>query len=272
MANPQPAIHEPDAPQPEGEERKWERSEIAFPYQPLSEGIEIAKAVHELHGVSATNDQIAAHLTLSPNSSGFRTKISTAKVFALISTGQGMVTLTALGSRVCDPQQEKAAKAEAFLAVPLYSAVYEKFKGTALPPTNGLESALGSLGVAQKQRERARQVLQRSAQEAGFLQFGTDRLVMPAIKASAQAPVVAPSPDPDEPEKKKKGKDADEDEYHPFIQGLLKKLPTPDTDWPMEGRAKWLQTAANIFDLMYTDSEDSRRQISIGFQKDSAKQ
>jgi hypothetical protein len=40
----------------------------------------------------------------------------------------------------------------------------------------------------------------------------------------------------------------------------------------MDGRAKWLQTAANIFDLMYTDADDSRRSISIGFLKDSAKQ
>jgi hypothetical protein len=38
---------------------------------------------------------------------------------------------------------------------------------------------------------------------------------------------------------------------HPFIEGLLKTLPEPDTEWPAQARAKWLQTAANIFDLIY---------------------
>jgi hypothetical protein len=38
---------------------------------------------------------------------------------------------------------------------------------------------------------------------------------------------------------------------HPFIEGLLQTLPEPHTDWPAQDRAKWLQTAANIFDLIY---------------------
>jgi len=38
---------------------------------------------------------------------------------------------------------------------------------------------------------------------------------------------------------------------HPFIQGLLQTLPAPETDWSAVDRVKWLQTAANIFDLIY---------------------
>jgi hypothetical protein len=237
------------------------------------EGLEIAKAVHSLHGSSCQIEQVAAHIKQSPTSSGFRLKVSTAKTFGLVTASQGTITLTPLGSRICDSQQEKAARVDAFLTVPLYSAVYEKFKGMALPPTVGLEAALVSLGVAQKQKDRARQVLQRSAQEAGFFQFGTDRLVLPAIKANAAAPAVAPREDV-EPEKKKKNKEAEDDgeDLHPFIQGLLRKLPPPDSGWPNDKRAKWLQAAINIFDLMYTESEDdSKRTITIGFQRDSAK-
>ena len=37
----------------------------------------------------------------------------------------------------------------------------------------------------------------------------------------------------------------------PFIQGLLEKLPLNETEWDLAQRAKWLQTAANIFDLMF---------------------
>ena len=45
---------------------------------------------------------------------------------------------------------------------------------------------------------------------------------------------------------------------HPFIQGLLDTLPAPDTNLTVEGRAKWLQAAANIFDLIYKDSGEIR--------------
>jgi len=261
----------PDSAEQNGDEKSREKSTIEFPYSSLNDGIEIAKAVHELHGSSATIEQIAAHINSTPTSGTFRTKMASAKVFRLVTVSQGTATLTAMGRRICDPQQEKAARADAFLAVPLYSKIYEDFKTTVLPPPAGLESAIGSMGVSQKQRERARQVFQRSAQEAGFFQFGTDRLIMPAIRASTAAPA-APA-QPETPSKKTKDEDEDEDQLHPFIKGLLKKLPPPDSEWPNEKRAKWLQAAVNIFDLMYTESEDdSRRTITIGFQKDSAKQ
>lgn len=257
---------------------KREQSSIAFPYWDLNEGIKVAKAVFEVHGTTCQVDQAAAQMGESPTSSSFRGKIATAKLFGLITTGQGALTLTGLGSRICDAQQEKTARADAFLSVPLYKAVYDQFRGAALPPNPGLETAIVSLGVAEKQKERARQIFQRSAQEAGFFQFGTDRLVLPSIKGSATAPAITEdeSAEPDEPEetdKRRKGKESGGgEEYHPFIQGLLRKLPEPDTDWPMDGRIKWLQTAANIFDLMYTNSDDdNKRSISIDFRKDSAK-
>jgi hypothetical protein len=254
----------------EATDAKREVSTIAFPYMDLDEGIKIAKAIHHLHGSSCQPEQIAAHLRESPTSSSFRTRVASAKIFGLVTTSQGAVSLTRLGSQVCDTQQEKAARVEAFLNVPLYKAVYEQFKGSVLPPTNGLESAVGTLGVASKQRERARQILQRSAQEAGFFQFGTDRLVLPAVKASAAAPAAAPQIE-EQPEKKKNAEDEDELDLPPFVKGLLKKLPSEGAEWPVEQRAKWLQAAVHIFDLMYTDSDDSRRSITVEAKKDSAK-
>jgi hypothetical protein len=40
-------------------------------------------------------------------------------------------------------------------------------------------------------------------------------------------------------------------DHDPLILGLFRKLPPPDADWPAKDRLKWLQTAANIFDLVY---------------------
>jgi hypothetical protein len=258
-------------------ESKREVSSIAFPYSDLDGSVEIAVAIHQLQGSEAQVDQIAAHLRQSPKSSGFRTQIASAAKFNLVTANQGVLTLTSLGTRICDPKQEEGARAEAFLAVELYKKIYDQFKGGTLPPDKGLESAIVSMGVAQKQKERARQIFQRSAQQAGFFKFGTERLIMPAIKASTPAPAFTK----DEPEDHEDSQEADKqrkpkgsgggEEFHPFIQGLLKKLPPAETDWPMEGRSKWLEAAIKIFDLMYTDSEDSRRSISIELKKDSAK-
>jgi len=44
----------------------------------------------------------------------------------------------------------------------------------------------------------------------------------------------------------------------PFIQGLVNRLPEPDSIWSLNDRVKWLRTAANIFGLIYKchDGED----------------
>lgn len=259
---------------PEGVEGERERSTISFPYNDLDDVANVAKTVHAVGGTSCQWEQLAAKLGQTSTSGTLRLRMLAAKTFGLLTYDKNTVTLTPLGTRICDPQQEKAARAEAFLAVQLYGKVYEQFRTGSLPPVSGLEAAMVALGVAPKQKDKARQVFQRSAKQAGFFEYGSDRLVMPSIRASAAAPAVTPSEPPaDGDTKKKKAKDEDGEELHPFIQGLLKKLPTADSEWPNDKRAKWLQAAVNIFDLMYTESEDdSKRTITIGFQKDSARQ
>lgn len=245
------------------------RSTISFPYADLDDAVNVAKAVHAVGGTSCQWEQLAAKLDQSSTSGTFRLRMLGAKTFAVLTYDKGVVTLTPLGSRICDPQQEKAARVEAFLAVPLYLKVYDEFKSGSLPPTSGLEAAMVKMGVAEKQKDKARQVFQRSAKQAGFSEYA-DRLVRPSIKASDTIPATTPQETPENPEKKK-SRDEGDNELPPFIRGLLTKLPPPDSEWPNEKRAKWLQAAVHIFDLMYTDSEDdSKRSITIGFQKNSA--
>ena len=53
---------------------------------------------------------------------------------------------------------------------------------------------------------------------------------------------------------------------HPFFQGLLDTLPGPGADWPQAQREQWLETARNIFALIYTDlgeADESARPIDI---------
>ena len=48
-------------------------------------------------------------------------------------------------------------------------------------------------------------------------------------------------------------------ELHPFFQGLLGALPEPGTDWPNAKRERWLETARNIFGLIYDEPPDLAR-------------
>ena len=269
-------ISSPEVPKTEKPKQERERSTIEFPYLSLDVGMEIARAVHATGGSHATLDLIAAHMGESANGGAFRNKVTTARQFGLATYANGTVTLTLIGSRLADPDQEKAAKAEAFLQVPLYKRLYDDYKGLVLPPTNaGLETVIENLGVAAKQKDKARQAFQRSATIAGFFAYGPTKLVYPVLNGGGE-PKTPKAPLPgDAGSGHAKGTGTGSgggggNSHHPFIEGLLAKLPEPETPWSMEGRKKWLQTASNIFDLMYELNPGDSGELSIKINKDSA--
>jgi hypothetical protein len=258
-------------PSQDGEKR--ERSSIQFPYLPLEEAITIAKGVHTVGGSSCQVDQLAAQLNQKPDTGSFRLKLGTTKMFGLATHSLGTVTLTPLGARICDSQTEAAAKAEAFLNIPLYKQVYEQFKGGVLPPLAGLETAMVTMGVAPKQKATARQVFHRSATLAGFFWSGAGRLVYPAVKGSAAATTAHTDPPPDHPGKdstnlgRNKGNGGGGGGDDPAIQGLIKRLPPPDSDWPLEKQAKWLLAISHAFEVIYPRDDDGRS-LKIEIAKD----
>lgn len=235
---------------------KRERSSIAFPYNDVDDAVEVARAIHGNAGLACEMDQLAGYMNQSLTSGAFRLQVSSARIFGLIETSKGKVELTSLGQQSVDPAQEKKAKADAFLAVPLYKAVFDKYRGGTLPPAKALEREMVVLGVVAKQGDKARQVFERSAEKAGYFGSGKNRLVPPAFK-----PVE--NPPSDDKGKRRPGNGNDGGSDHPFIQGLLQKLPAPETDWAITDRAKWLQTAAHIFDLMYSTQEPGEIDVRV---------
>jgi hypothetical protein len=238
--------------------QKRQRSAVAFAYIDLEDVMAVAAAIHDHAGTGDCDEhQLAAWLGKSQKSSGFRILLSTARLFGLMETdGSGRSKLSPLGRMAVDPSQAREAKARAFLTVPLYKEVFEKYKGGVLPPPAALEREIAQIGVADKQKHTARLVLERSAQYAGFFEHGKDRLVMPGIAPDNRSEARV-----DEGDQNRSGggggggggSGSGEKPRHPFIEGLLKTLPDPDAEeeWPLEKRVKWLQTAANIFDLIY---------------------
>jgi hypothetical protein len=238
-----------------GDGQSRQRSTIAFAYLDLKSATEIAQAIHSNVGLGeCAEDQLAAWTNQSPKSSGFRLQLTTARLFNLIDGGGSALRLTDLGRMLVDPSQMRDAKARAFLTVPLYRTVFDKYRGGVLPPAAALERDFVSLGVAEKQKERARQVFERSAEQAGFFESGRNRLVMPAV--AVKPDFAPPPPQHDDGANQERGKKSgsgggDIGDHDPLILGLFQKLPEPDADWPAKDRLKWLQTAANIFDLVY---------------------
>ena len=52
-----------------------------------------------------------------------------------------------------------------------------------------------------------------------------------------------------------------------LIRGLVDRLPKANGVWSLEERAKWLRTAASIFDLVYKADENEQREIGISLAK-----
>jgi hypothetical protein len=242
--------------------RSNDRSTIVFPYMDLDDAVDVAKHLYARSGISACPmDELAAEMKQTTSSGNFRLKTVTAGVFGLTEKdGRSSIKLTELGCRVVSPDGEAEARAAAFLEVPLYDQIYEKYKGKLLPPTKALEREMQVLGVASKQTDKARFAFQRSAKQAGYFNSGEDRLVRPrgaTTSASAdtldQAAADAPAVREDQASRRN-GQSAGTGgggQYHPFIQGLLQTLPEPGNLWTIEGRAAWLQAAAQNFTLIY---------------------
>jgi hypothetical protein len=49
----------------------------------------------------------------------------------------------------------------------------------------------------------------------------------------------------------------------PLIQGLVDRLPKPDSVWSLDDRGKWLRAAAVIFTLVYKTDEGDRERRSL---------
>jgi hypothetical protein len=163
------------------------RSTISFPYAAMPDGERIAEELYK-YGGSATPEGIARVLGQKARSGAFRQKLSAARIFGFITTRPGQVMLSKLGRSVIDPEKQARARTEAFLNVPLYRAIFDKYQGDLLPPAATLDAEMTELGVSPKQASLARQIMFRSAEHAGFFASGPNRLVAPDGEAGAPPP------------------------------------------------------------------------------------
>jgi len=230
---------------------KRQRSSIAFPYVPLDDAVEMVSKV-EARGHRCRVEELAADLDQRMTSGAFRSRLSAGRMFGITEGVRGDVSLTDLGQSILNPETRPAALAQAFLNVPLYKAIYEKFAGGKLPPDQGIEAEMVRLGVPTKQVQKARQVLARSAQTADYFRSGRDRLVRPP--ASSIPGVHSPSPAPE----KSAAPQADAAPMgdHPLIRGLVAKLPAEGERFTAKQRKRWLDAARVNLELIYAADDE----------------
>ncbi len=142
--------------------RGMDRSTIEFPYLDLETAIEVARAVYGRAGLGTCEiDELAAQMQ-QVISGSFRLKTAAAKTFGLLDKdGRSAFKLSTLGQRMVRVDTEAEARVNAFLAVPLYKQVFERYRGHLLPPPRALEREMAAFGVAPKQVDKARQAFER---------------------------------------------------------------------------------------------------------------
>jgi hypothetical protein len=213
----------------------------------------VVKALHSQYGGRATYDQIAAELQSSPKSGAFRNKVSAARMLGFVTVDrQGVISPTPLGENLLDERTASDAKAEGFLNVPLYAQLYERFRNSTLPGDKGLENVIRELGVAAKQVVTARQVFQRSAQQAGYFRHGRSRLVKPPQGIVTESGYAEERTN-ERQEEGQPGMRAD-----PLLASLFDKLPSKDEGFSKNQRTNFVTALNAIFTLVYGPEDEER--------------
>ncbi|HTJ89727.1 MAG TPA: hypothetical protein VL356_06080 [Acidocella sp.] len=239
------------------------RSEAVFPYASLEDAQSIIQIMHAAGGVPLSRDQIQARI--GGGRSLFISKLSAAVIFGLVTRTDRTFRMTPLAHRMLSDNADVMAQArvDALLTPELYNKIIEHFRGMQLPGREGVENAFRRFGVSEKQKDRARQVFERSALYAGYLNSARDRLVAPVIgsgqsvttESRAITSQATNTEDPDPSEEK-------------LIRGMLDLLPKIGSEWKAEERARWLRRLSNNLAAVYDADDDEVIEIKIRKQGD----
>lgn len=239
------------------------RSTIEFPYLDLASAVEVVQHVRNVGGTGCDWKQLAVKMGLAPEGGGFRMRVMTAKTFGLLSYGSGQIQLTDLGIESVEPGREKKAKLDAFMKVPLYKALFDKLNGQTLPPAAAVERMIEQLGVAPKQKDKARQAFMRSAKQAALFEISQDRMSIPPGIGFAQKDSGNGQPRDDAGRNSGGGNGGGIGlDLDPLLIALLQKIPAQGEQWPAEKRLRWFKTFAMNVSQVY-DDDDHPVEITI---------
>ena len=169
-----------------------QRSVYLFPAYGFTTALDIARRVEESGGGSLTEETLAINLGLSAKSSGFRLKSLAARQFHLISKQGDTLFTTPVSKAIFKPTSGDDAQRgfrEAFLSIPLFQAVAERYRGQRLPDSQTLRNVLEREFYVEHTRvQQAERMLLDSARDAHLLKHTSDGTYLAVSDVGLGAP------------------------------------------------------------------------------------
>ena len=166
-----------------------QRSVYLFPAYGFTTALDIARRVEESGGGSLTEETLAINLGLSVKSSGFRLKSLAARQFQLIGKQGDTLITTPVAKAIFKPTSAADAQRgfrEAFLSIPLFQAVAERYRGQRLPDSQTLRNVLEREFYVEHTRvQQAERMLLDSARDAHLLKHTGDGTYLVVAETSA---------------------------------------------------------------------------------------
>lgn len=249
---------------PESGKKPRTQSGIPYPYYNLDLSIDVARMIHEKGGGECSSAHLASFLGYKSARSGtYLTRLSSAKIFGLVEGKGDSLRPTERALAIINPVMPDDRRREninAFLGVPLYREIYERFKEKSLPPEGGLKNLLRStLQVVQDRVNPAARVFYESAEQAGFFETSPDRTqLIPPLLSKGYANS-APNEDRSKevgeesthtPERPRSAGGEGSGGIHSALAGLLRELPPPGP-WEARKKQQFLDAFTALFDFIY---------------------
>jgi hypothetical protein len=259
------------------EKRQRAVSAIGYTYFDHNASIKVAEIVLNVGGGNCAPDFLASKLGYKSVRSGtFLTRVASARMFGYVTMSAGNFTITDRARAILSPvmpEDSVLAKIDGFLAVPLFSRVYEDFKGRQLPHEVGLRNLfLNTYKIVPDRVQDAVRVFNNSAEQCGFFHAGRDRLIKPSVNA-AQSSQITTSPSGESASTNGQSDGGEQQErhqrgggrggggggdgsgigggVHTAIAGLLRELPAPGTAWDPEDKQTFLDAMKAVLDFIY---------------------
>jgi hypothetical protein len=143
---------------------------LEYPTASIKRSLRLAKAVDELGG-SSSLDMCAERLGKKV-SGGFREVIHSATKYNFLIQKKGILTITPLYKEIKLAYNEKEAenlKQKAFLNVPLFQKIYDRFKGQKLPVDIFDKLLIKEFNVSERMASRVEKYFIEGAKEIGLL-------------------------------------------------------------------------------------------------------
>ena len=155
-----------------------QRSVYLFPAYGFTTALDIARRVEESGGGTLAEETLAVNLGLSVKSSGFRLKSLAARQFQLVVKQGDTLSTTPVAKAILKPTSGEDAQRgyrQSFLAIPLFQAVSERYRGQRLPDSQTLRNVLErEFHVEHARVQQAERMLLDSARDAHLLKHQGD--------------------------------------------------------------------------------------------------